>query len=176
MSLKKTPFALIVIVLPFLLFASCHERKEVEQVETADSDVIDTLTEEMIMEEIQWHLDHGNFKAAAQWRSLLPKEENIAETEPEPEPEPAQPAAKKQTARQDKAKKTTETTKYKNGTIYISTYGANGKVWGHVNMNGNKGRGTIHDDDENSLSITVTRHGNELFGTDQNGREYVFKL
>lgn len=61
-------------------------------------------------------------------------------------------------------------------TLYISTYGANGKVWGHVTMNGNKGRGTIHDDDENSYSITVTRHGGELFGIDQNGREYVFRL
>ncbi len=61
-------------------------------------------------------------------------------------------------------------------TIYISTYGANGKVWGHVTMNGNTGRGTIHDDDENSYSITVTRHGGELYGTDQNGRQYVFKM
>ena len=61
-------------------------------------------------------------------------------------------------------------------TIYISTYGANGKVWGHVTMNGNRGRGTIHDDDENSYSITVTRHGGELHGTDQNGREYVFRM
>lgn len=61
-------------------------------------------------------------------------------------------------------------------TLYISTYGANGKVWGHVTMNGNTGRGTIHDDDENSYSITVTRHGGELFGTDQNGRQYVFRM
>lgn len=61
-------------------------------------------------------------------------------------------------------------------TLYISTYGANGKVWGHVTMNGKTGRGTIHDDDENSYSITVTRHGGELFGTDQNGRQYVFQL
>lgn len=61
-------------------------------------------------------------------------------------------------------------------TLYISTYGANGRVWGHVTMNGNTGRGTIHDDGENSYSITVSRHGGELFGTDQNGRQYVFKL
>lgn len=60
--------------------------------------------------------------------------------------------------------------------LYISTYGAQGQVWGYVTMHGNKGRGTIHDADENTLSITVTRHGNELFGTDQNGREYVFKI
>lgn len=61
-------------------------------------------------------------------------------------------------------------------TLYISTYGANGKVWGHVTMNGNKGRGTIHDDEENSYTITVTRHGGELHGIDQNGREYVFRM
>ena len=61
-------------------------------------------------------------------------------------------------------------------TLYISTFGANGKVWGHVTMNGKIGHGTIHDEDENSYSITVTRHGGELFGTDQNGRQYVFQL
>lgn len=61
-------------------------------------------------------------------------------------------------------------------TIYVSTYGANGKVWGYVTMNGNTGRGTIHDDNENTLSIRVTRHGGELFGIDQNGREYVFRM
>lgn len=60
--------------------------------------------------------------------------------------------------------------------LYVSTYGANGQVWGHVTMRGGKGGGTIHDADENTLSIRVTRHGNELFGVDQNGRQYVFKL
>ena len=60
--------------------------------------------------------------------------------------------------------------------IYVSTYGANGEVWGHVTLNGNTGSGNIHDANENTLSIRVTRHGNELFGTDQNGRQYVFKL
>ena len=72
--------------------------------------------------------------------------------------------------------KSTKSSGQRNGSIYISTYGANGKVWGHVTMNGDKGRGTIHDDNENTYSITVTRHGNELFGRDQNAREYVFKL
>ena len=60
--------------------------------------------------------------------------------------------------------------------LYISTYGANGKVWGYVTMNGKTGHGTIHDEGENSLSITVTRHGGELYGVDQNGRQYVFKM
>lgn len=88
----------------------------------------------------------------------------IVTTEAEPVKEPA----KKQTV-----------TTHNNGkreTLYISTYGANGKVWGHVTMNGASGRGTIHDEGENSYSITVTRHGNELYGTDQNGRQYVFRL
>ncbi|MBP5326448.1 MAG: hypothetical protein J6Y98_00875 [Bacteroidales bacterium] len=86
-----------------------------------------------------------------------------------------QTAAKPQPATSSKTK-TTKNAGQRNGTIYISTYGANGKVWGHVTMNGDKGRGSIHDDNENTYSITVTRHGNELFGRDQNGREYVFKL
>lgn len=64
----------------------------------------------------------------------------------------------------------------KKETLYISTFGAQGEVWGYVTMTGNSGRGTIHDLEENTLSITVTRHGNELYGTDQNGRGYVFKL
>lgn len=75
-----------------------------------------------------------------------------------------------------KSEKTQAVSYGKKETLYISTYGANGKVWGHVTMNGKTGRGTIHDDDENSYSITVTRHGGELYGTDQNGRQYVFRL
>lgn len=61
-------------------------------------------------------------------------------------------------------------------TIYVETYGAQGKVWGHVTMNGDRGAGTIHDYDENTLTVTVTRHGDELFAVDQNSRQYVFKL
>ena len=61
-------------------------------------------------------------------------------------------------------------------TIYVETEGAQGRVWGHVTMKGDRGSGTIHDWDENTLSVTVTRHGNELFAVDQNSRQYVFKL
>jgi len=64
----------------------------------------------------------------------------------------------------------------KKETLYISTHAAQGEVYGSVTMTGNKGRGTIHDEHENTLSISVTRHGNELFGVDQNGRQYVFKI
>ena len=62
------------------------------------------------------------------------------------------------------------------GTIYVETDGAQGRVWGHVNMNGDRGTGTIHDWDENTWAVTVTRHGDELFAVDQNSRLYVFKL
>ncbi len=61
-------------------------------------------------------------------------------------------------------------------TIYVETDGAQGRVWGHVTMRGDRGTGTIHDWDENTLTVTVTRNGNELFAVDQNSRQYVFKL
>lgn len=61
-------------------------------------------------------------------------------------------------------------------TIYVETEGAQGRVWGHVTMKGDRGTGTIHDWDENTWAVTVTRHGNELFAVDQNSRQYVFRL
>lgn len=61
-------------------------------------------------------------------------------------------------------------------TIYVETDGAQGRVWGHVTMQGDRGTGTIHDWDENTLAVSVTRHGDELFAVDQNSRQYVFKL
>ena len=61
-------------------------------------------------------------------------------------------------------------------TIYVEADGAQGRVWGHVTMRGDRGTGTIHEWDENTLAVTVTRHGNELFAVDQNSRQYVFKL
>lgn len=61
-------------------------------------------------------------------------------------------------------------------TIYVETEGAQGRVWGHVTLRGDRGTGTIHDWDENTLAVSVTRHGNELFAVDQNSRQYVFKL
>ena len=61
-------------------------------------------------------------------------------------------------------------------TIYVETDGAQGRVWGHVTMRGDRGTGTIHDWDENTLTVSVTRHGNELYAVDQNSRQYVFKL
>lgn len=61
-------------------------------------------------------------------------------------------------------------------TIYVSGYGANGEVWGHVTMTGDKGRGTIHDSEENTLSVSCYRQGDELIAIDQNSRQYVFKI
>lgn len=61
-------------------------------------------------------------------------------------------------------------------TIYVETDGAQGRVWGHVTLRGDRGTGTIHDWDENTLTVSVTRHGNELFAVDQNSRQYVFRL
>jgi hypothetical protein len=61
-------------------------------------------------------------------------------------------------------------------TIYVETDGAQGRVWGHVTMQGDQGRGTIHDWNENTLTVTVTRQGNELFAIDQNSRQYIFRL
>ncbi len=80
----------------------------------------------------------------------------------------AQPAAATQAARQQKNTQAE--------TIYVETDGAQGRVWGHVTMKGDRGTGTIHDWDENTLTVSVTRHGDELFATDQNSRQYVFKL
>ena len=67
-------------------------------------------------------------------------------------------------------------TKSKPETLYVETEGAQGRVWGHVTMRGDRGTGTIHDWDENTLAVTVTRHGNELFAVDQNSRQYVFRI
>ena len=61
-------------------------------------------------------------------------------------------------------------------TIYVETEGAQGRVWGHVTMRGDQGTGTIHDWDENTLSVRVRRHGDELYAIDQNSRQYVFRL
>ena len=88
----------------------------------------------------------------------------VAQPTVKPAPKPAaRPAVKKV------EKPTAET-------IYVETDGAQGRVWGHVTMRGDRGSGTIHDWDENTLTVTVTRHGDELFAVDQNSRQYVFKL
>ena len=96
----------------------------------------------------------------------------LQKAKPTPKRTVAQPAAKPQSAN-PREQQTLPPVK---GTIYVETDGAQGRVWGHVNMNGDKGTGTIHDWDENTWAVSVTRHGDELFAVDQNSRLYVFKL
>ena len=67
-------------------------------------------------------------------------------------------------------------TSNKTETLYVETDDARGRVWGHVTMKGDRGTGTVHDEGENTWTVTVTRHGNELYAVDQNSRQYVFKL
>lgn len=120
----------------------------------------------------------------------LAETETVTPEEPEPAPiervpvlQKAKPAPKKAAAApaQAPAQQSTPaakpgTAKPLKGTIYVETDGAQGRVWGHVTMNGDKGTGTIHDWDENTWTVNVTRHGDELFAVDQNSRLYVFKL
>ena len=58
----------------------------------------------------------------------------------------------------------------------VSGHGANGRVWGHITMHGNKGKGSVTDEHENALAVTCTRQGEELICYDQNSRQYIFKL
>ncbi len=107
---------------------------------------------------------------------LLDEDEPVAESpaaQATPRPQPAASAQSSQpTAKATKAPARSGKTE----TIYVETDGAQGRVWGHVTMKGDRGTGTIHDWDENTLAVSVTRHGNELFAVDQNSRQYVFKV
>lgn len=108
--------------------------------------------------------------------------DTVVAEEPEVEtPEPAKLVpvirdVKRPAPQRANAPVTKRTPKEPAETIYVETDGAQGRVWGHVTMQGDRGTGTIHDWDENTLAVTVTRHGNELFAVDQNSRQYVFKL
>ena len=93
--------------------------------------------------------------------ALVPVIRDVKHNTPKPATKPVT------TAKKDKAAPET---------IYVETEGAQGRVWGHVTMYGDRGNGTIHDWDENTWAVSVTRHGDELYATDQNSRLYVFKL
>ena len=98
--------------------------------------------------------------------ALNPEPEPESEPEPEivqPAPKPAPRAAVKQEPQKEEV-------------LYISGHGANGRVWGHITMKGNKGRGTVTDEHENALTVTCTRKGEELICYDQNSRQYIFRL
>ncbi len=111
----------------------------------------------------------------------------IEQTEPQNQPElvpvlrKAQPVKAVSNAKQTSANTQTNTKQaqpanQKGKKLYVETDGAQGRVWGYVTMNGDRGTGTIHDWDENTWAVSVTRHGNELFAVDQNSRLYVFKM
>ena len=97
------------------------------------------------------------------------------EPAPEPEPEPEivieEPVRTPVTNRASAKKETP-----KDEVLYISGHGANGRVWGHITMHGNKGKGSVTDEHENALAVTCTRQGEELICYDQNSRQYIFKL
>ena len=92
--------------------------------------------------------------------------------EPEPEPEIITEQPKPVTTNRPAVKKETP----KEEVLYISGHGANGRVWGHITMHGNKGKGSVTDEHENALAVTCTRQGEELICYDQNSRQYIFKL
>lgn len=142
-------FILTMTAFAFVAFCSCNSGKENNGLDTTTADSVAVTDDQQT---------YSN--------EVLPAETAEYEAADEPEEAPATTAKPKQSNPGIGGRET----------LYISTFGANGKVWGHVTMNGNTGRGTIHDDDENTLSITVRRHGGELYGIDQNGREYVFRL
>ena len=154
MKTKETFFVLIMTLFTMVLTPSCQSRSGQEAGAAPTDSIASTGTTS------QTETDTPEYLA-----------DDTTTDEPETAASPAAPAETKPAAKK-------ATTVYEGGkeTLYISTYGANGKVWGHVTMNGKTGRGTIHDESENSYSITVTRHGGELFGTDQNGRQYVFRM
>lgn len=91
------------------------------------------------------------------------EEEIVAEPVADPAPAPVQRAAVKKEPVKDEV-------------LYISGNGANGRVWGHITMKGNRGTGTVTDEHENALAVTCTRQGEELICYDQNSRQYIFRL
>ena len=114
-------------------------------------------------------VESGDDEAAVATSCEVPQAEVLIEEVPaEVEPVKVQP-------RRDAAAAKPKATG-KAETIYVETEGAQGRVWGHVTMRGDSGTGTIHDWDENTWAVNVTRHGDELFAVDQNSRLYVFKL
>jgi hypothetical protein len=144
----------------FILLAACNQRMDNEDSGTT---ALTTESEEM-----------SYVKSNTVSTPQEPSKMSFAEekTEPAARQQVKTPATKAKAAAAPAKPKTKTTLE----TIYVETYGAQGKVWGHVTMNGDRGTGTIHDFDENTLSVTVTRHGDELFAVDQNSRQYVFKL
>lgn len=149
-------FLVILTALASMMVAGCHRVNSENNDPNAS---VDTLYSESQQTDISSSEDTTAYDTIA-----------TSNTDPNPLPEEVTEKPKESAA----ASNSKPAVKREN--LYISTHGAQGEVWGHVTMQGNTGKGTIHDQDENTLSITVTRHGKELYGVDQNGRQYVFKL
>lgn len=145
----------------FILLTSCNQQVEREDSTQAVATEENEDASYVKSNTVSTPQENGKEEAIASAKTVV-KPESRPATQHKANSKPAAPA-------KPKTKTTPET-------IYVETYGAQGKVWGHVTMNGDRGTGTIHDYDENTLSVTVTRHGNELFAVDQNSRQYVFKL
>jgi hypothetical protein len=96
--------------------------------------------------------------------------------EPEPEPEPEPEIVEEPVNPAPVARKVTRKEPAKEEVLYISGHGANGRVWGHITMKGDKGTGSVTDEHENALAVTCTRQGEELICYDQNSRQYIFRL
>lgn len=108
-----------------------------------------------------------------------PAEEPIFDTvvvEPEPEPEPEPEIIVEEPAPAPVARPAVKKEPVKEEVLYISGHGANGRVWGHITMKGNKGYGSVTDEHENALTVSCTRQGEELICYDQNSRQYIFRL
>lgn len=101
--------------------------------------------------------------------------DTIALSEPVPEPEP-EPEIVEEPQPKPTVRTTPRKTPVNEEVLYISGHGANGRVWGHITMRGDKGTGTVTDERENALSVTCTRKGEELICYDQNSRQYIFRL
>lgn len=99
--------------------------------------------------------------------------------EPEPEPVIEEPVVEEPVVKRNTTpvqRQSVRKEPQKEEVLYISGHGANGRVWGHITMKGNKGRGSVTDEHENALTVTCTRQGEELICYDQNSRQYIFRL
>ena len=147
----------------FILLTACNQQAEREDSTPAVATEEAEEASYVKSNTVSTPQENGKEEAVASAKAVVKVETSL----------PLRPATQQKANSKPAAKPKTQTTPE---TIYVETYGAQGKVWGHVTMNGDRGKGTIHDFDENTLSVSVTRHGDELFAIDQNSRQYVFKL
>lgn len=151
--MKKRLFTIVVAVMALVAVAGCKQQAGQADSVSASQEALEGFTDTVSLQ-------------------IEPMKTPESQTFSQTLKKAAKPVAAPAPVAKPKAVKATGTPE----TIYVETDGAQGRVWGHVTMRGDRGTGTIHDWDENTLSVSVTRHGNELFAVDQNSRQYVFKL